>query len=215
VTNKEFVSKLQDIVDNYKTVYMLGCYGMPVTKALISSKSRQLPSWYTTKKQAELRKLIGKGYYGFDCVNLIKGLFWGFPNAKYNTNGIPDINADGMISKCSELSTNFSNIEVGEAVWLAGHIGVYIGAGKVIECTPKWGNDVQVTACWNVGTIAGMNGRRWAKHGKLPYIEYISKGMTVIEFQKAFDLEVDNIVGPITEAKMQEVLTLINKYVKG
>jgi peptidoglycan L-alanyl-D-glutamate endopeptidase CwlK len=39
--------------------------------------------------------------------------------------------------------------------------------------------------------------------------------MTVKTFQKAFGLESDGIVGPITKAKMQEVLTLINKYVKG
>ena len=211
--NKEFVSKLQNIVDNYKTVYMLGCYGMPVTEKLIVSKSKQLPSWYTSQKQAELRKLIGKGYYGFDCVNLIKGLFWGFPDAKYNTNGVPDINADNMISKCSELSTDFSNIEVGEAVWLSGHIGVYIGGSKVIECTPKWSNKVQITVCLNIGTVGGLNGRRWSKHGKLPYVDYL--GMTVKEFQKAFGLEADGIAGPITKAKMQEVLTLINKYVKG
>jgi hypothetical protein len=39
--------------------------------------------------------------------------------------------------------------------------------------------------------------------------------MTVKDFQKAFGLEVDGIAGPITKAKMQEVLKLINKYVKG
>jgi cell wall-associated NlpC family hydrolase len=39
--------------------------------------------------------------------------------------------------------------------------------------------------------------------------------VTVKEFQKAFGLEVDGIVGPITKAKMGAVLKLINKYVKG
>jgi len=39
--------------------------------------------------------------------------------------------------------------------------------------------------------------------------------MTVKEFQKAFALEVDGIVGPITKGKMQEALTLIRKYLKG
>jgi len=186
---------------------------MLVTENLISSKSKQLPDWYTSKKQAELRKLIGKGYYGFDCVNLIKGVFWGFPNTKYNSNNVPDINADSMIQKCSDLSTDFAVIDVGEAVWLAGHIGVYIGSGKVIECTPKWNNKVQITACSNIGNISGLNGRKWAKHGKLPYIDYV--GVTVKEFQKSFGLEADGIVGKITTAKMREVLTLINKYVKG
>jgi peptidoglycan L-alanyl-D-glutamate endopeptidase CwlK len=41
------------------------------------------------------------------------------------------------------------------------------------------------------------------------------RDMTVKEFQKSFGLEADGIVGKITKGKMQEVLTLINKYVKG
>lgn len=39
--------------------------------------------------------------------------------------------------------------------------------------------------------------------------------MTVKEFQKAFGLKADGIAGPVTKAKMKQVLTLINKYVKG
>ena len=39
--------------------------------------------------------------------------------------------------------------------------------------------------------------------------------VTVKEFQAAFGLEVDGIVGKITKGKMEEVLKLIKKYVKG
>lgn len=81
-----------------------------------------------------------------------------------------------MITKCSGVSTNFSKIVPGEAVWMKGHIGVYIGGGKVIECSPAFKNCVQVTACLNIGAISGMNGRRWTKHGKLPYITYDTAG---------------------------------------
>ena len=66
-----------------------------------------------------------------------------------------------MITKCTGVSTNFAGILPGEAVWLSGHIGVYVGGGKVIECTPAFKNCVQVTACLNIGKIAGMNGREW------------------------------------------------------
>lgn len=55
-------------------------------------------------------------------------------------------------------------------------IGVYIGGGKVIECSPAFKNCVQVTACLNIGAISGMNGRKWTKHGKLPYITYDTAG---------------------------------------
>lgn len=181
MNNKEFVAKLQNIVNNYKTVYMWGVFGSPVTESIIAAKTKQYPSWYTSARQALLRKLIGKGYFAFDCVNLIKGILWGwngdasksYGGAKYASNGVPDVSANGMLTKLLNVSTDFSKIEVGEAVWMEGHIGVYIGEGKVIECTPSWKNGVQITACLNIGSISGLNGRRWVKHGKLPYITYL------------------------------------------
>lgn len=79
---------------------------------------------------------------------------------------------DTMITKCKGVSTNFSNVEVGEALWCSGHIGVYIGGGLAVECSPAFDNDVQITAVKNMGTKSGYNARTWTKHGKLPYIEY-------------------------------------------
>lgn len=75
---KIFIDKLYDIVENYNTVYMWGSFGAPVTEKLIKDKSKQYPGWYTGAKQAQLRKLIGKNYFGFDCVNTIKGILWGW-----------------------------------------------------------------------------------------------------------------------------------------
>lgn len=118
--------------------------------------------------------------YGFDCVCLIKGILWGwsgnasktYGGAGYAINGVPDIGADTMITKCAGVTTDFSKIVVGEAVWCSGHIGVYIGDGLAVECTPRWENDVQITAVANIGQKNGYNARTWTKHGKLPYIEY-------------------------------------------
>lgn len=80
------------------------------------------------------------------------------------------IGADTIITKCSGVSTDFSKIEVGELLWTTGHVGVYIGDGLAVECTPSWKNCVQVTAC-NC-TKSGYNRRDWKKHGKLPYVSY-------------------------------------------
>ncbi len=46
----------------------------------------------------------------------------------------------------------------------------------MIECSPAFKNCVQVTACLNIGAISGMNGRKWTKHGKLPYIRHRRRG---------------------------------------
>ena len=56
---------------------------------------------------------------------------------------------------------------------MSGHVGVYVGDGKVIECTPKWTNDVQYSNLGNLGYTTG-HFRNWTKHGKLPWVEYIS-----------------------------------------
>ena len=180
MTAKELVEKAIDIAKNYNTVYMWGVFGAPVSESVIAGKTKQYPSWYTSAKQTSFRKLIGKGYFGFDCVCLIKAILWGwigdssksYGGAKYASNGVPDIGADAMITKCYEVSTKFSGMAPGEVVWCKGHIGLYIGDGFAVECTPAWANKVQITAVKNIGTKAGYNARTWTKHGKLPYVTY-------------------------------------------
>ena len=176
----EFVAKLVDIATNYKTKYLYGVFGSPVTESVISQKAKQYPSWYTAARQAEYRALIGKGYFGFDCVNLIKGILWGwsgdttktYGGAAYVSNGVPDINADGMFNRCTGKSSVFKDIPIGAALWCSGHIGIYIGDGKGVECTPAFAGDVQITAVGNMGAISGLATRTWTKWGLLPYFDY-------------------------------------------
>lgn len=173
----EFVNKLKDIATNYKTLYVMGCFGAPMNT---KNKTRYCDNHSYNRKAARqaLIKAASSDTFGFDCVCLIKGVLWGwtgdksktYGGAAYKTNGVPDVSADGMIKLCSNVTTDFSKIEIGEAVWMTGHIGIYIGNGLAVECTPKWDNKVQITAC-NC-TKTGYNTRNWTKHGKLPYIEY-------------------------------------------
>ena len=178
MTNKEFVAKLKDIATNYKTLYVMGCFGAPMTAANKTRYCNNHKYNRNATRQAMI-KAASADTFGFDCVCLIKGVLWGwsgnaskvYGGAGYAINGVPDIGADTMITKCSGLSTDFSKIEIGEAVWVKGHIGVYIGDGLAVECTPAWKNKVQITAC-NCSKD-GYNRRNWTKHGKLPYITYV------------------------------------------
>jgi hypothetical protein len=175
----EFVDKLNDVVKNYKTLYVMGCFGAPMTD---KNKTRYCKNHDYNKKptRTAMIKAASADTFGFDCVCLIKGILWGwngdktktYGGAQYATKGVSDTSADGRIKLCEGVTTDFSNIQVGEAVWCKGHIGVYIGDGLAIECTPAWKNCVQVTAVKNIGTKSGYNARTWTKHGKLPYIEY-------------------------------------------
>ncbi len=177
--SKAFVDKLIDIANNYKTLYVMGCFGAPMN---VANKKRYCTN-HSYNKTADRQKLINAATadtFGFDCVCLIKGILWGwngdtsktYGGASYTVNGVPDISADQMITKCAGVTTDFSKIEVGEALWMQGHIGVYIGNGLAVECTPRWKNKVQITAVLNIGAKSGYDGRKWTKHGKLPYIEY-------------------------------------------
>lgn len=192
MTSTKFVEKVVDIAKNYKTLYVMGCFGAPLNGSNVTRYQNN----HSYNKQAERKSLIksvaNKNYFGFDCVCLIKGVLWGwngdlsktYGGATYASNNVPDIGADGMINKCSGVSTDFSKIEVGEAVWMSGHIGVYIGDGLAVECTPRWTSDVQITAVGNIGKKSGYNTRTWTKHGKLPYISYDSKAATKPETTK-------------------------------
>ncbi len=178
MTNLELKNKLLDIVNNYKTIYGMGTWGWIVTQSAIDRKKKE-SSWWTSSRVKTISKVIDKGYFMFDCVGLIKGILWGwngsnkiYGGAGYACNGVPDVNTEGMLSKCKNVSTNFKSIEVGEYLWMSGHCAIYIGDGLCVECTPIWKNGVQITAVANIGKKSGYNSRTWTKHGKLPYITY-------------------------------------------
>lgn len=111
-----------------------------------------------------------------DCSGLIKGTLWGYPtNGRYASNGIPDANANTIISKyCRDVTSDFSKLKKGMAVWMNGHIGVYVGDGIVIESSPKWENGIQRTyprGC-PISNKHKLNTRTWSKCGYLKWIDY-------------------------------------------
>ena len=177
MTNIELANKLKDIAKNYKTLYVMGCFGAPMN-AHNKKRYTQNHAYNRRPERTAMINAASNDTFGFDCVCLIKGVLWGwngntdgtYGGASYASNGVPDYDADTMITVCKNVSTDFSQIEIGEAVWLEGHIGVYVGDGLVVECTPSWANKVQITACNR--SISGYNRRNWTKHGKLPYIDY-------------------------------------------
>lgn len=190
MTAKELADRCRELATGYKTLYILGCFGAPMT-----AKNRKRYSGnYSYNRQPERTAKIqaaDENTFGFDCVCMIKGLLWGwqgdstktYGGAKYKSNGVPDAGADSMFRKCTEQSQDFSCLEVGEAVWTQGHIGIYIGDGLAVECTPKWADGVQITAC-NCKK-AGYQTRTWAKHGKLPYVSYDSYSLTRLRTETA------------------------------
>ena len=183
MTAQALCNKLADIADNKKTAYMLGPWGWPANDRMIARATTQGGNALTNRQWLPQANAVkGEGFL-FDCVGLIKGILWGwngdmsrtYGGAGYACNGVPDYDAKKMIDACREVSADFSVIAPGEAVWMDGHIGVYVGGGVVVECTPKWQGGVQRSTCANVSQklVSGAAGSRtWTKHGKLPWVDY-------------------------------------------
>ena len=178
-TARELAQAALDVARNYKTLYVMGCFGAPMTQ---SNKNRYINSYSFNRKDERKPKIqaASADTFGFDCVCFIKGLLWGwrgdasqvYGGAQYASNGVPDLGADQMIAVCKDVSTDFSTIQVGEAVWLPGHIGIYVGNGAAVEATYADEDGVQIQAVLPMGQIPGMPATAWQKHGKLPWISY-------------------------------------------
>lgn len=184
----DFVTKVKDAATKYKTLYVYGCFGAPLND---KNKKRYCNNTDYNKNPTRTKMIMAASAdtFGFDCVCFIKGILWGWNGDKtktyggaiYASNGVPDISANSFFKTCTNISTDFSKIQVGEAVWIDGHIGVYIGNGQVVECTPKFENKVQITNLANVGNNKG-NYRTWIKHGKIKFIDYTEEKPVKIFF---------------------------------
>ena len=169
--------KCEQLATQYTMLYVMGCFGAPMTE---KNRKRYADNHAYNRQAVRKAKIqaADENTFGFDCVCMIKGLLWGwqgdnskvYGGAKYKSNGVPDSGADSLFRKCLAQSEDFSSVEIGELLWLEGHVGVYIGNGLAVECTPKWDDGVQITAC-NCKK-EGYQTRTWRKHGKLPYVDY-------------------------------------------
>lgn len=197
--NYQLMAKAYEILRHYNTCYLYGGIGQIVTQSVVNAKAKQYPSFYTSARKANYTQYINssKRYWGFDCVNLYKSILWGwngdesksFGGAIYASNGVPDASADGLFSYCTgKSSTGWDNMAIGEALWMSGHFGLYVGNGKCIECSPRWNriglgtswgeewNGVMLTGVSNCSNCpTDIHTRKWTKHGKLPYIQYLTK----------------------------------------
>lgn len=172
MTVKQFVDTAVKIATEYKTLYVMGCFGAPMS----DRNKKRYSKNHAYNRKAERQKMINSASndtFGFDCVCLIKGILWGWSGDKnliyggavYKSNDVPDIGTESIVTSkyCTDISKDMKNIEVGEILYMEGHVGIYKGDGLVIECSPAWENKVQITK---------LSQRKWLKHGKLNFIDY-------------------------------------------
>lgn len=144
--------------------YVWGTYGQVLTESLLDYKLQQYPDG--VGKYEDFIRANWLDGRTTDCVGLIKGYGWLDPNdlsIKYGTNGMPDITANTMYHNAT-VSGPISTIPdtPGLAVWMEGHIGVYIGGGEVIEASSTKKGVIKTQ----------LAGRGWSYWLEIPYIIY-------------------------------------------
>lgn len=173
-TNDGLVAHVQAAA-KLKTKYMWGGILREITIPYIE----QLRSIYGTKpgtgyseaRYKSLYAIAGQGYYGCDCVGLIKSYNWsGKPNGgtgspKYD--GKTDVNAGTMYAQAKvkgAISTMPERPGVIVISKTAGnHVGVYIGNGETIECTLSQRGD---------GVVRRKLDSLWTDWFECPFISY-------------------------------------------
>ena len=145
--------------------YVYGTYGNVLTESILQDRASVFGGQVTHYMDFICENWLGKRTA--DCVGLIKG--YGWYNAetgeiKVGSNGMMDVSANGMFENATVKGTIDTIPEVpGLAVWVDGHIGIYIGNGEVIEA---------------MNTLRGVTrtqlaGREWTHWLQIPYISYV------------------------------------------
>lgn len=189
MTSAEFVQKLQNIVNRNNYYYNVFPYNL--------------------------------GYYNgyaisFDCWNLVKALI-NEPSIDKNytvghhapaSGNMGDWDGWTILQTCSDISTDFSRILVGEYLYMAGHAGIYIGGGQVVECTCDWEGGVLISRVTSSGARYrnGVYGRAWTYHGRLTrWIDYSVKPSGKIAVDGEWGMETTRLVQKVMKAEYPQL----------
>lgn len=127
---------------------------------------------YTPERWNELKKLFRKGYYGVDCVGLVKSYYWsgkpdgGTGSPKYD--GKTDVNA-GTMYNLAKVKGKISTIPETPGLVVYSkthpHVGVYIGGGYTVESSLGSRGD---------GVVKHKLDSFWEYWFQCPFIDYSS-----------------------------------------
>ena len=158
-------------------------------------------------------------HWSADCSNLIKSLINGREviNPKRGSYQkkfpvVEDINANALIEKCKDVSTDFTKLETGVPRLLHlkdnqgnGHVGIYLGQtlsnfegnANVIEATTSWGANAIIYSWvdrdgtrrrYEDGPLSEMK-YNWTSHGSLEQWVWTSKTLNENSYYDYFDDE--------------------------
>lgn len=193
--NGEYVEKLVNIGRVYRNRYAWGAFGAPAT---VKNKNRY-----------KVPMSVTPDTFLYDCAGFAyRALPWGWCGDSLKTYGgaiypvqgdeyYPLVTGD-ILSLCSEVSTDFNHIMPAEVLYMKGHVGIYIGKGRAIECTSKWENGILTSQVNNTKIATGLKYKRtWLKHGKLPFIKYDQFEVEPTEIYRSYKVKKGDTLGKI------------------
>lgn len=145
--------------------YVYGTYGEVLTESILTTKISQFP-----EQVGENEEFIRQHWLGgrtADCIGLIKGYAWfncDTGKIEYRSNGVRDTGSDPMLDMATEKGAIDTMPDIpGIAVWMDGHIGIYVGDGQTIHAAN--------TELGVIMTPLSQSG--WTHWLKIPYITYL------------------------------------------
>lgn len=187
-TNKQLVDYVLMLAE-HNVPYWYGTCGYKCTEDLLQRKAKQYPKHYGSGRMSKYRKAIKEDKICCDCIGMIKSFYWsnggigikaylegkGDYATKYESNNCPDTSANGFYEYCRKHSpkkywTNISDMPdiPGIAVFMPGHVGLYVGGGYVVEARS-----------FAYGVVkTRLNDRPWKTAAMLPddMLEYVGIG---------------------------------------
>lgn len=145
--------------------YVWGGLGYTLTESRLAQLKAIYPKTYTASYEKKAREFMGKPVY--DCVGLIKHFLWGNKGdgvlKYYGTNNIPDTTANGLYALSTARGVIATLPEMpGLLLHRDGHVGIYIGGGKLVEARGIYYGVV----------LSNVRDRDFTAWGKLPGVEY-------------------------------------------
>ena len=177
-TNEHFADWCQRMVGQ---PYWYGTCVYKATSSLLSRKSNQYPSHYTSGRMAKYKQHIAEKAVVSDCIGGCKGYAWTnggqgvleaigtdkSVSSSYGSHGCPDKGANSMFSWAKSKGAEWGTIDnlpeiPGLALYKDGHAGYYIGNGWAVE----WQG-------FDAGCVkTQVKKRPWTHWYKLPFINY-------------------------------------------
>lgn len=152
--------------------YMWGSWGQILTEDYAQKICNQYTSNLTHKWYWE--KYMGKRVS--DCYGLTKGYLWDNKGTDKITPGT-DVNTAGLFGKAKIKGTLASMPDIpGLQLWMPGHVAIYIGNGKFIECAGDKGCILGKIDMVEHKITKGSRFTHWIQN---PWIEYITEEKAV------------------------------------